>query len=113
MQKSFTVKCATCSSKLAFTVNEAEGLEKHIQRERNNASEAMEAEFEGWIDPSDLQGSAALLVQLSVAVQRDDKAEATILLDRIAANLGDIVRERVEVARFSPQARLPLPHVPV
>lgn len=109
----FSLTCTSCQQENDFDTHDVEGLEEHISAERTDARRLAEEQYSGWIDPSDLRSSVARLAQLSVAIQRGDKAEATILLDQIAASLDDVTLHLVECARFSPQARLPLPHVQV
>lgn len=109
----FALTCVHCKQEIEFETSQVEGLEEHISSERRDAASCAEAEFEGWINPSNLRSSAALLGDLSVAIQRGDRAEATILLERVASTLSASTLERVECARFSLQARLPLPHAPV
>lgn len=109
----FSFTCRHCQKESEFEPREIDGWAELVSDERSDAAANAELAFDGWIDPSNLRSSAARLVQLSIAIERGDKAEATILLDQVASSLGEITRERVACARFTPQARLPLPHVPV
>lgn len=109
----FSFTCRHCQKESEFEPHQIDGWAELVTDERGDAAAKAAARFEGWIDPSDLRGSLSLLAELSVAIERGDKAEATILLDQVASSLGEITRERVACARFTPQARLPLPHVPV
>lgn len=52
-------------------------------------------------------GDTRRLFELSAAIRRGDQAEAELLLDRIAEEIGARAVEQVQQARFSNLARQP------
>lgn len=106
MAGQFTLTCTHCEKDVGFDVDQAEGLRSHIE-ERTAAAyddghDDGAAAFSGWIDP-DVQ-DCRLFRDLAAALARGDCAEALIVAERMAQDMGDRCQNAFELGRFD---RLP------
>ena len=100
MVKEFWIECDKCKHEVEFDIVEVDGLVGHIEDETEGAAREAERQFDGMIDPDDMPISERMFHDLSSAIHRGDKAEAAILLDRIAEDLGNQYVNQVQIGRF-------------
>lgn len=99
-----TVACPSC--KTEFEVEEvnhpslAEQIALREQESEHDGREEVERETAGMVWPHEAV-EARDLQDLSFAIRRRDWAEAELLVDRIAANIGTDAEEKVAQGRFS------------
>lgn len=107
--ESYTIECEHCGKQTDFTIAEVPGLSRDIDEEIEEACRVerreTEAQFDGMIDPADHPIHARTMHELAAAIRRGDKAEAELLLERVASDLGAEHVNAVQVARFSREAR--------
>jgi hypothetical protein len=110
MGKVFSIDCKACGKAVAFEPDCVEGLSDWIDREVNDRTDDG---FGGEFDDDDgddeqpslaLVGGERLFYDLAAAVRRGDRAEAELLLDRMAEGWGTAAQELVQQGRYSPAA---------
>lgn len=108
---------------VTFDIEDVPGLKAYIEGERESAREDAYAagesegreqgrneatdEFEDYTDLSHIVDGGRDLYELAAAIRRGDRAEAELMLDRIAEEMGARAVEQVQQARFSNRSRVP------
>lgn len=113
MAEQFEIQCE-CGRDVRFALGEVAGLEDHISEMEGSAAivagtstrREVEAEFEDYINPDIFTDFDRPLFELAIAIRRGNREEAELHLDRIAREIGGKAVEEVELARFSPRARV-------
>lgn len=108
MAISLSATCPKCAADIELKQADIDGLDDLIEDERSDAV-ADYKDDQGIDDPrvdvDILTRGQRPLFELAIALRQGDMAEAELLLDRIAAELGDGAVEEVQQGRFSPLAR--------
>lgn len=103
----YEIECSHCNKLVVFKTTEveelAEDIEDAIDDADTSARSEMEAQFDYYVKPEEAVDGRALQ-ELSAAIRAGDRAEAEILLDRIASELGDKATEQVQLGRYSVKA---------
>jgi hypothetical protein len=100
MAKEFYIDCE-CGKEVEFDTGDIDGLDEYIQKECDGAASEAEAAFDGMVDPSDLPIQPRTIHDLSQAIASSNLAEARILIDRIAYDLGSEHQNACEIGRFA------------
>jgi len=104
MGKVFSVECKSCGVSIGFEDDDIVGLESYIESEVEDRSDSGPDDDDEQPSLASV-GGARLFYELAVAVRRGDRAEAELLLDRMAEGWGLAAQELVQQGRYSPAAR--------
>lgn len=103
MAQPFEVTCGNCGHQVPFQIADVEHLESHIDAEVEEARDEGREECtddDSVLDTNEIMASRIML-ELSAAIRRDDRREAELLLDRLAAEMGGTIEEQVALGRFT------------
>lgn len=101
----YFIECPHCETDVYFNTADIDGLDEWIAGERRDAGRETELQFEGMIDPDDHPIQPRTIHDLAAAIRRGDMAEAELLLDRVADELGLECANAAQVGRYSSLAR--------